>query len=70
MRRHENGPPAVTRAEDMSSRGPVNNTAPQVTQRAKRAYRNQLRQLQTAGFAHQSGLVHAGSCASRSSGYA
>jgi hypothetical protein len=29
----------------MSSSGSVNNTAP-VTQRAKRAYRNQLKQLQ------------------------
>lgn len=31
----------------MSSSGSVNNTAP-VTQRAKQAYRNQLKQLQTA----------------------
>jgi hypothetical protein len=33
-------------AQDMSSPGPVNNTAP-VTQRAKRAHRNQRKQLQT-----------------------
>ena len=33
----------------MSSSGSVNNTAP-VTQRAKRAYRNQLKQLQTAEY--------------------
>jgi len=53
----------------MSSSGSVNNTTP-VTQRAKRAYRNQLTQLRTAEFVHRFGLVYAGSCVSRSSEYA
>ena len=38
----------------MSSSGSANNTAP-VTQRAKRAYRNQLKQLQTAEYEQSSG---------------
>jgi hypothetical protein len=44
MQRHETAHARpLLRAEDMSSTGSVNNTAP-ATQRAKREYRNQLKQ--------------------------